>query len=1048
MAAPRRGSSVEFGGSEVVAELPLAGRAGSPSFAESSHPSTESNVSVPKETKPSLQRRMSKTINRALSKMSKASGFSGGRTPSLGQRSSRSLEIVSVTSKSSLVKPESVRQLATFANTLAMQDHDISLMFPDDPVNSMTWSESPPGESGTSRLKRALSTETKRTGRNVERLARNMLHETGVESSTLVRVAMEDNWQILSCASLPFTVVLFLVFTVFFQLHYNITDIFLTERSIRHELGGTAEMITDAASIYDWLEESCLPFLWAGQHDGPPALNEEEMLVFHRLIGGIKVVTTRAQAEPCDHADLVGDIRCSSKVVDASAGSAIFGGRRLAPRALPDGAAAETLPAGSVPRGASRGTPQPRGRGGGRYSTGAQQPAWAGAPRSPRQRLRSPGALEAFRRAWQERRLRLNRPEIRSFTPRKSDGNVSEIVLPVSLTLPEALAEVAGWREQAVITKTTLTFSIELLILSNKLGTTGLLSHVAMDFSVHRAGETFVELKVLTFILQAISSDKLESCAAVLWLICLAAFSMQILQRSCIMWKQGSFRKHIFHFWNLVAYFVNMWGWVLLALFCTERAFVWELKEAVDNYKVKRSKLPPWEHHDLDMKAVADLLRKSEGLVDLARVVQIFVSLYQIVLVLRFFLSTRGQPRLAVVLVTIQRASVDLFHLLIVFIVIFLGYVVSGHILFGRRLEEFATFEASFAMCLEIVIERQYQWDRFSDVDQWTVTLWTWTFLVLLILVLVNIFLAMIFETYNEVRASLGNGMSLFETGRHLVKNVQLMFVDTNWVANDDIVATVKGMHTNHITVWMLRDAFPNISQQQLQYLFRLANRRVEHIVLRSQQRGDLLSMVGGMYLASESLQTEIGTFCGQMERRGAEARDKKEQQANERPLDPPADVPTWLRVQLVPHFQKQKHLLAQVKLQVQRISQDLHLRGMEARLPAGERPLMANIQAPSAPPSPLSWNGSTYKGVTPATARSGLTRSSYQPPKPTTPSLFSTPRGLLVKPHTPRPLLEPQTPREEPGAGATGVGVGPGIRAEPLRAAATAAEETAGGRS
>jgi len=68
----------------------------------------------------------------------------------------------------------------------------------------------------------------------------------------------------------------------------------------------------------------------------------------------------------------------------------------------------------------------------------------------------------------------------------------------------------------------------------------------------------------------------------------------------------------------------------------------------------------------------------------------------------------------------------------------FLAYAISGNLIFGRRMEVFATVQAAFATCFRIVMECEYDWDTLSADYFWTTALWIWTFIVLNVLILLN----------------------------------------------------------------------------------------------------------------------------------------------------------------------------------------------------------------------------------------------------------------------------------------------------------------------
>lgn len=968
------------------------------------------------------------------------------------------------------------KQIAAFAEQMAMETEDDDDTEADFNIRHSGEDEEERveyTETGVMRLRRAVTLETRRSGRSIVRkTVGNAVGKSGMESEVLQRVAMEDEWQMVSCASLPFTIVFFLIFTSFFQRHYRVTEIFLAEEPIRRLFSTPAEEIDLPIHIYKWLEDACFPNLWLLEDEMRTHNHKEVQLEYQELVGGVKVSTTRARPEPCAHSDLIGQSQCYSDIVQATNGNAFLAplGRRLRPWSWSPGNTSAASPpvaaahGGEAVAGADGNAPaarqQPQTRqlphedrrflrsgespeGGGRATSSTKPRSEKGASRGrrlvPSRRQKVSTGLQAFRQLQKERRLRHNRPEIAGMTPRHKDGNYSMLVLPKSRELSDVQAEVLRWKEVGVITEQTLTFAIEFMVLNEQLPTE-LLTHVGIIFSVHRGGEVFVETAVTTVVLSKIADDALQSLLGFLFVVLLFVFSSMLFARSYIRYREKKCRANFFRFWNLLECFINAWGWVLLLCFVLERIFIWSLKVDIDDHRKQRAAMPPWEQYGMDEQAAIDLLDRVSSLLDLSKAVQTLVSLYQILLVLRFFLASRGQPRLAVVLSTISKASVDLLHLLVVFIIVFIAFTVSGHLLFGRRLEEFATFQGSFADCLQIVIERQYDWEKFTEQDQWTSTLWVWSFLMLVVIVLVNIFLAMIFDTYGDVRSSVGHSATLWQTTKILATSLQHMLhigatQGQRWVPNKEFVRVVKKMKTQYVTPWMVKDALTDIANRQVNYLFNLAKNRLESAVLRGHKM-TLASVTSSIFLSVGKLHTEIGEI-EEHARTRIEEQDMLRMGSNysmsgggstSGPAAAPripSEPPQWVKLKVLPHFQKQKILLTQVHVQISRVERELRLRGMgEGLAPAPLAPKPLKVHAPTPKGQQQATALGKANGMVPAAARAGLT--SFSPlsrlttPVDTavTPSICSTPpicasplttpKNSIRMPEDSSPLLHP----------------------------------------
>lgn len=925
--------------------------------------------------------------------------------------------------KSNLFKRAgTLQKVASFANNLAMDEDELQH---DEDMGEKGFGhvQSVENETGTERLQRALTTETKHKG--LFKYTNTLGQTNGMEPDMLMRVALEDEWQMVSCASLPFTVIFFVNFICFFQIHYAITDVFLAEYPFRRVLGDLAWDINTVPGIYDWFDEYYFPYVWATQPQTPPEEALRTSNLYAKLIGGVMLTTARAKIAPCED-DLVKHIRCHGEVVDHDSGDSFFG-RRLAWSAAapafshgPRSAAGQSNATFSHLRNIS-------------HPRNIAQPTWAENTASERwaayleaeaaehrlkwSRKHKMRASRHFRgdrghREWAgdelvrprhetflesaSRRLKRWRPDLGGEVALVGDGNQSTIVESAVKTLDQVRGDLNRWKDLKLLRENTLTLRAEALFVNDNLGH-DLIMLSTYDFSIHSSGSVFAECMVVTLISTEVATDVVQASLGILFFVCLCVFSYMLPSRAIMRWRQGRLRSHFMRFWNLVEWFIILWGWMLVLGFSYERHLIWNLKDKIEEYNKEVYKVAPWVVDEINQKKVPELLDQTKEATNVSMWVQLLVSLFHIVLVFRFFLASRGQPRLAIVLSTIRKASIDLLHLFMVFMVVFLAYAVSGHMLFGRRLKEFSTFSAAFARCFQIVMEREYPWQELTDEDQWTATIWVWSFMVLVVMIMVNIFLAMIFDTYGDVRSSVGHSATLLQTTKIVLAHLRHLLsfsdeMDNRWVPNRELVQSVKGMHCNHVTPWMVKDAFPGIDNKQVNYLFNLAKNRLENMLVRG-NKTSLPAVVASTLLAVERMHQGLrmmrSSFAGDEQRstvasttesvsegfsqatitgadtntslpkmsdvgsdgaanadsrRGSDtdikppsldksgsrvAFDVKQDSQELHSIEYPQFAPHWFKVQVLPHFQKTKNLLMQVHVQVQRIDRAMHMRGI-----------------------------------------------------------------------------------------------------------------------
>lgn len=955
-------------------------------------------------------------------------------------------------------------EIGRYASTLAGSGNDE----PEDETNTekdvMLPTEKAGGgdEVGTDRLQRVLKTfvESKEYDK-VWGVAKK--DPSAMEQDMIMRVALEDEWQLMSCGSLPFTIIYFLIFMIFFQNHYSTVQIFLAENNFRHEVSDHAQLLSEGMQIYDWLEELAIPYLW-GTKRADGVFNTDSPALYQEVVAGILFTTTRASAAPCTYS-VASHMDCYNHNPETLEGTA-FGyepGRRLGSGKLAaaNGTSSSLLPEGYGRQAALRPAPDVRGkldRGGvkapgcGRRPSGRsakplrslrgvveESSGWAS--NGTRASLRTfQQRLAEHRRKRQEadceRRLRDARSELMDALPSGGGMESSEIVLPVSMTFTEAMQEMQRWKDVRLIEMRTMTLNVEALILNEHVSTSfQTLSKIEILFKFSRGGMLFARVNIVTLTLGA-SFEGASVLVGPLWVVCLVAFSCTLPNRATEKWEDGPAAcvANFFKFWNITEWVITVGGWMIIMMFIVERAQNNVVKRGLDEYKTERVELPPEEWERLDLDAFTELNDKASRAALTSMWMVVIVANYHLILVFRFFMASRGQPRLAVVLSTIRKASGDLIHLFIVFLIIILAYVIGGHMLFGRRMQEFATISSSFAAVIQIVTEREFQWERFTQEDVYTATAWVWSFLVLSVLVLVNIFLAMIFDSYSEVHAAVGDSVSFWQTSKRFLAQARTKIRnnkhDVKWVANKDIVHAIRKMRCAEVTPWMLKDAFPAISNNQVNYIFNLAKKRQEWVALRKNQSNHA-EVLSSMLLGIEKMHIGLKTMRRELWSAGQLPEEEGPPNAVETDpvvdasavvadgcegafakaalIDPPLarltsppppktrrfgtpappKPPHWIKMQLQPHFRKQQEMLAEALSQMRLIDQELRDASCGLAPP------------PDTPPEAFCAHEITTPHGTPRTPNEPLTpvspRSPRSPRSPKPPSLMPSAvrRGL-----------------------------------------------------
>lgn len=246
------------------------------------------------------------------------------------------------------------------------------------------------------------------------------------------------------------------------------------------------------------------------------------------------------------------------------------------------------------------------------------------------------------------------------------------------------------------------------------------------------------------------------------------------------------------------------------------------------------------------------LLEYIESMEHLLIEFELVSSWYILILMVRFLIGTQSLPRLSLVINTIQSAGADLIHFLVLFFPTFMAYVISGSLLFGRRLEEFSTIKASIGTCFRILMENEFDWDRLSEEHFVTTAVWVWTYLIVVVLLMLNMVLAIILDTYSDVRQGIDSSNSIFT---FFADGVRRIVKGTRWCTDAEIEAVLGEMHgSTTVRKGDLVELLPKMSASQANMLFTACRNETAFLLKSELRRSTFLRTVSGLKVSAEQL--------------------------------------------------------------------------------------------------------------------------------------------------------------------------------------------------
>lgn len=150
-------------------------------------------------------------------------------------------------------------------------------------------------------------------------------------------------------------------------------------------------------------------------------------------------------------------------------------------------------------------------------------------------------------------------------------------------------------------------------------------------------------------------------------------------------------------------------------------------------------------------EVMEDYIWELENVIHFYHKLRLVMAAYPLVIVFRLFKTFSAQARLAVVTNSLQKASVDLVHFLIVFLAIFGIYAIAAVSLFGHSVDDMTTMSRTMTSTF-LAMLGDFDWDEVKVAGRLEAGIWFWTFMLLVSMILMNMLIAIVMDAYSEVK--------------------------------------------------------------------------------------------------------------------------------------------------------------------------------------------------------------------------------------------------------------------------------------------------------
>ncbi|XP_052762076.1 polycystic kidney disease 2-like 1 protein isoform X3 [Mya arenaria] len=146
---------------------------------------------------------------------------------------------------------------------------------------------------------------------------------------------------------------------------------------------------------------------------------------------------------------------------------------------------------------------------------------------------------------------------------------------------------------------------------------------------------------------------------------------------------------------------------------------------------------------------------------------------------------------------TLGKCAKDLAGFAVMFFIIFLAFTQLGYLLFGTQVKDFSNFQNSFFTLFRIILG-DFDFDQLEAAHRILGPIFFMLFVFFVFFVLINMFLAIINDTYSEVKGDMANQKNEFEMTDYFKRGYEKMLTKMNF-KHDKIVDIQKALQTADI---------------------------------------------------------------------------------------------------------------------------------------------------------------------------------------------------------------------------------------------------------
>lgn len=302
--------------------------------------------------------------------------------------------------------------------------------------------------------------------------------------------------------------------------------------------------------------------------------------------------------------------------------------------------------------------------------------------------------------------------------------------------------------------------------------TPALYGFLEVSFKFTRSGDLMKKVDFWTVAAAPYFKFQFVFMADVIWLSLLAyLFFKKIIQ--AIRYKTRAKQRHdvLCNFWYLadwatiVCGFLIVGSWLFI-LFETDR-----VSEDIEAFP----KVPAFDASESETdayhKAYGSVLDDIRYITHYRERLRLADFGYVMMVIFQFIKAFRGNPKMAQLTRTLVDATEDLTHWLACFLVLFLTFAFTGHLVFGQRLEEWSTSTKCVNSAFK-ALRGDVELGDMYEIAPVTTMCWFGLFLVLMIFIMLNLLLATVYDHYQLIKTKANSSTGVLLQNKDMLKDL------------------------------------------------------------------------------------------------------------------------------------------------------------------------------------------------------------------------------------------------------------------------------------